>query len=262
MDRNELSAFSLGALKVYIGKSFYEPLSDRPPRRHTHPCYELVCVDRGDEGMLFRVNPPLVEHISSSEPSERISSLLFEPPCSGDVTSILAVDAATDIDDHFGGVYRIRSLKALMLDTSPGVREHMEAELRLLFVGLARSLGVGESAKHARGISERNRLTRLEEYFNIHLADPASSKSELARELGVSERQLTRILLEVYNSNFSAILTKSRMTLAEAMLLEGDRSLDDIARAVGYYTRESFVRAYKKYYGKSPKKDIRTPNKS
>jgi len=262
VDKNKLSAFSLGALKVYIGKSFYEPLADIPPRRHTHPCYELVCVDRGEEGMSFRINPPLLEHIASDAPSECISSLLFEPSGGDDVTSLLAVDTATDIPDLYGGAYRIRSLKALSLDTSRGVREHMEAELRLLFVGLARSLGRGAPDLLVSTSTQKNRLTRLEEYFNIHLADPASSKSDLARELGISERQLTRILLETYNSNFSAILTKSRMTLAEAMLEEGERSLDEIASAVGYYTKDSFAKAYKRYFGKSPKKDIRTENKS
>lgn len=254
-----------GSVKVYIGSFFYAPLTDRPPRIHTHPCYELVCVELEDGGMRFTVNPPLVEHIASDAPSGNISSLLFELSQNGesDICQALGVSTPTDVADVYDGAARIRSLKSLISDTGRGAVEQMEAELRLLFVGLARSLSCGiDEAKPKGELHTANRFTRLEEYFNIHLADPNSSKSELAAELGVSERQLTRILLEVYNSNFSAILTRSRMTLAEAMLSKGDKTLEEIAASVGYYTREAFVKAYKKYYGKLPKRDIGKENKS
>lgn len=257
-------SFVAGSVKVYIGSSFYAPLVDRPPRSHTHPCYELVCVELDDGQMRFTVNPPLVEHIASDAPSERISSLLFELVQSrgGDIYDALRVESPTEVFDIYGSAERVRSLKRLIGDTGRGVREQMEAELRLLFVCLARSLSRGGCDAEPEALHAANRFTRLEEYFNIHLADPNSSKAHLAAELGVSERQLTRILLETYNSNFSAILLRSRMTLAAAMLKRGDKTLEEIAGAVGYYTREAFVKAYKKYYGKSPKKDISYENKS
>ena len=257
MKEAEPMSFLLGALRVYIGSSFHKPLADRPPRRHTHPCHELVCVDLGEGKMSFTVNPPLVEHISAEAEPESVSSLLFEVDREeGGILSLLAVSESTEIIDRYGGAMRISSLKSLFLETSRGAREHIAAELQLLFVGLARSLAYGEKTEAPRDTEKKSRLTYLEEYFNIHLADPNSSKSDLARELGVSERQLTRILLETYGSNFSAIMQKSRMTLAEAMLGEGGRSLGEVASAVGYFTEESFAKAYRKYYGKSPKKDI------
>ena len=90
-------------------------------------------------------------------------------------------------------------------------------------------------------------------YFNIGLKDPDCSKPQLASLLGVTERQLTRILSEIYHSTFSDILLRSRMTIAQAMVMEGRKSLEEIAQAVGYRSEEALKRAYKAYFGTSIK---------
>ena len=97
------------------------------------------------------------------------------------------------------------------------------------------------------------RLAILEDYFNIGLKDPDCSKTQLASLLGVTERQLTRILSEVYHSTFSDILLRSRMNIAHAMVMEGRKTPEKIAEAVGYRSADALKRAYRSFFGFSIK---------
>lgn len=244
----------LTGMEIYLTSCFFEGLTNRPRRWHTHPCYELVCIET-ESGMEFTVIPPLCKHLAVDAPPERISSILFSflPEGRDDICTVLRdVQTETAVADSFDGASRIRSVKSLALDNSYGAEEQMKAELRLLFVGLARALSPKKQIEPRREQTlDDERLARLEEYFNIRLKDPNCSKQQLADELGVCERQLTRILKDAYNSHFSAILLQSRMTLAEAMREQGKKTPDEIAEAVGYISAHTLKRAYLNFYGKN-----------
>ena len=250
MDKRLLT-FSFYGIDVHLGECFYQGIANRPPRWHSHPCYELVCVDQGTE-MVFVINPPLLEHLSVDAPGETVHSLIFaiSPRDHHPLFDrLLPLTEPITLTDQFDGAARIRSIKRLTGDSRLYAMEQIEAELRLLFVGLARSLGsCQEECLKKRNLLDRERLVRLEEYFNIHLKSPDCSKRELADELGVCERQLTRILQRVYGSSFSAILLRSRMTLAEAMRQQG-RTIEEIIAAIGYNAPSSFRRAYCRFFG-------------
>lgn len=248
----------LPGMEVYLAENFFKGLTDRPPRLHSHPAYELVCIETG--GMTeFMIVPPLVEHLSVEAVPGRITSLLFAFPQAEDPDICHALREITDapvrISDDFDGCVRIHNAKHLAENLLlPGAREQLAAELRLLFVCLARKFShkTGETALHPQTLYEE-RLAILEDYFNIGLKDPDCSKPQLAALLGVTERQLTRILSEVYHSTFSEILLRSRMTIAHAMVMEGRKTLEEIALAVGYRSADALRRAYRAYFGSSIK---------
>ena len=245
-------------MEVYLAENFFKGLTDRPPRMHSHPAYELVCIEAG-ESTEFMIVPPLVEHLSVEAVSGRITSLLFafsqaEP---ADICHTLqsVSGAPIRILDDFDGCARIRNAKLLAENLLlPGAKEQLTAELRLLFVCLSRkfSHATEEPALHPQTLYEE-RLAILEDYFNIGLKDPDCSKAQLASLLGVTERQLTRILSEVYHSTFSEILLRSRMTIAQAMVMEGRKTLEEIAKAVGYRSADTLKRAYRAFFGSSIK---------
>ena len=242
----------LPGMEVFLASCFFESLTNRPGRWHTHPCYELICVER-ESGAEFVIVPPLRRHFSVDAPPSSVRSLLFSflPGGGEGVCSVLKeLREETVICDHFDGASRIRSVQALVNDSSVGAEEQIAAELRLLFIGLARAIAPKEARVARRvGTPDELRLAHLEDYFNIRLKDANCSKQQLADELGVCERQLTRILKDTYNSNFSAILLQSRMTLAEAMRAHGAQTIAEIAEAVGYTSVRSLRRAYRGYYG-------------
>ena len=244
---------ALPGMKVYLTQCFFHSLTDRPRRFHSHPAYELVCIKK-DSGVFFQITPPLMEHLAVDALPENVCSLLFTFTQSGqnDICQILKdIKTQVTIADDFDGRIRINNIKKLAETFwEPGTTEHLQAELRLLFICLAKKAGTGEngSAPHAQTLDE-SRLAVLEEYFNIGLKDPDCTKAQLASALGVSERQLTRILEEVYHSTYSEILLRSRMSIAYAMAAEGHRKPEEIAAAVGYRSAEALRRAYRTYFG-------------
>lgn len=246
---------ALPGMEVYLAENFFKSLTDRPPRMHNHPAYELVCIEK-DGGMEFRIIPPLKEHLAAEG---TITSLLFSFTQDVDADICQALKGITaepvSFHDDFQGSARIRSAKSLAENIlQPGAREQLAAELRLLFVCLARKANVSDTAaaSHQQTLDEE-RLAILEDYFNIGLKDPDCSKPQLATLLGVGERQLTRILSEVYHSSFSEILLRSRMNIAQAMVMEGRKNAEQIAEAVGYRSADALKRAYRSYFGESLK---------
>jgi len=249
---------SLPGMDVYLAENFFKSLTDRPPRMHNHPAYELVCIEK-DGGMEFRIIPPLKEHLAVYAPSGKISSLLFSftSNIEGDICAALASvqNTPVSIADDFHGYMRINNAKLLAENImQPGAREQLVAEFRLLFICLARKMTCTQLQTIPQNQTlYEERLAILEDYFNIGLKDPDCSKAQLATRLGVTERQLTRILSEIYHSTFSDILLRSRMNIAHAMVMEGRKSLEEIAQAVGYRSVDALKRAYRAYFGASVK---------
>lgn len=249
---------SLPGMEVYLAENFFKSLTDRPQRMHSHPAYELVCVERTSH-TEFIIVPPLKEHLAAEAAPGGITSLLFSFSQSADNDVCLTLKSLTDapvtVPDDFDGITRIRNAKQLAENLLlPGAREQLAAEFRLLFVCLARRISSQEymPSAHRQTLYEE-RLAILEDYFNIGLKDPDCSKQQLASLLGVTERQLTRILSEVYHSTFSEILLRSRMNIAHAMVMEGRKTPEQIALAVGYRSVESLKRAYRTFFGFSMK---------
>ena len=229
----------LPGMEVYLTECFFQGVADRPRRLHSHPAYELVCIEK-DDGVVFQIVPPLMEHLAVDAPPEAISSLLFSftPDGQNDIClSLKGIKTApVSFRDDFQGSVRIRNAKQLAENIlQPGARELLTAELRLLFICLARKMaGNTNTAENPCQTLDQKRLAILEDYFNIGLKDPGCSKAQLASLLGVSERQLTRILDQTYHSTFSNILLRSRMSIAHAMAAEGLKSAESIAEAVGF----------------------------
>ena len=249
---------ALPGMEVYLAENFFKGVTDRPKRMHSHPAYELVCVERPDH-TEFIIVPPLKEHLAAEAASGRITSLLFSFSQSADNDICFEMKSITDapvtVPDDFDGVTRIRNAKELAQNLLlPGAREQLAAEFRLLFVCLARKLSRQDHAPsaHQQTLYEE-RLAILEDYFNIGLKDPDCSKTQLASLLGVTERQLTRILSDVYHSTFSEILLRSRMSIAHAMVIEGRKTPEQIAQAVGYRSEDALKRAYRTFFGFSIK---------
>lgn len=266
--RHDLSRITVPGMYVYLGTSFFHNLSHRPRRIHNHPCYELVCIDT-PEKQYFTINPPLYNHWAANAAPETVTSFffVFTDGAEEDVRTVFRhCKKPVTVADTFGGMEQIRSVCQLVSDTGPGVKTQLAAELHLVLVKLARTLSGTVPENRDVCTLEDKRIAMLEEYFNVRLKDPNCSKVALADELGVSERQLSRILHETYGKNFHEILSESRMTIAEAMFYAGANAAE-IASETGYTSVYSFKRAYKAYFGRSfgcgeTKRDIEGENQA
>ena len=81
----------------------------------------------------------------------------------------------------------------------------------------------------------------LYEYATITL-------EELARRLGVSTRQASRMLYNRYGQNFTQKRTAARMSAAATFLRETELSITEISSRLGFSCPSHFHNAFKKYY--------------
>ena len=87
----------------------------------------------------------------------------------------------------------------------------------------------------------------LYEYENLTL-------QKLSARLGLSARQTERFLRVTYGKTFLQKITESKMSAANILLLDSDKSITDIAYNLGYSSVEHFSHAYKRHYGLTPSK--------
>ncbi|WP_147322832.1 helix-turn-helix domain-containing protein [Emticicia sp. C21] len=95
--------------------------------------------------------------------------------------------------------------------------------------------------------------------FIISQLDNDITPAELAKELGVSLRQLQRIFkdeLDITPNNFIITL---KMEEAAKMLKIEDKNISEIAYAIGYSEPAYFTKVFKKYFGQSPKEYVKKP---
>ncbi len=248
---------SLPGMEIYLTYYFFQRLADRPPWRHAHPCYEMICTQLNGKS-AFTIVPPLTEHVSKSLEEGILCSFLFTftNNDTDDFCQILrSIDKTVEIQDTFDGLTRLVEIREALIQKNFGYEEQLKAELRLFVVRLAQNFRteVQSSYEHSQNL-DAQRIALLEDFFNIEMRFPHCNKQQLADKIGVCERQLTRILKETYNSSFSAILLESRMNMAQAMLKDGEKSIAEIAESVGYTSTSSFRTAFKKFFGEYPKK--------
>ncbi len=251
---NSIVHIALPGIDVYLTSFFWGSILDRPRRSHSHISYELVCIE-SESGMRFIINPPLYDHMNADAPPETVKSFLFSltENDGGIICETFAnLKEPIEITDNFDGYERIKSLKKTISEAGFGVKEKTSAELWLLFVGLARAIHSSGDAPEqfpAQTIDEE-RIARINDFFHIHLSDPNCYKVQLADYIGVSERQLSRILKDIYGMGFSDILNSMRMNIAEAMREEG-RAIDDIIKVTGFSSQRAFKYVYNNYWQRS-----------
>ena len=77
----------------------------------------------------------------------------------------------------------------------------------------------------------------------------------LARQLGAQPWELSRVINEVMNQNFWTLINGYRIREAQELLSamdRNDRSVLDICYDVGFNSKSSFYRAFKKFTGMTP----------
>ena len=82
--------------------------------------------------------------------------------------------------------------------------------------------------------------------------EPAFSRSDLARELHVSETILSRVINSAFGKSFPKLLNEFRVEDAKKMLENPDIAINVIATEAGFNSLASFNRVFREITGKSP----------
>lgn len=94
-------------------------------------------------------------------------------------------------------------------------------------------------------------LTRAIQLMSDSLDDPLPS-SRIARELGISARQLERLFGRHLNCSPKKYFLDMRLQKAQKLLVQTDMSVTEIAFATGFNSPNHFAKTYRAHYGVSP----------
>ena len=104
----------------------------------------------------------------------------------------------------------------------------------------------------SEGLGEAFFLTRFREVVEARLADSDVSVEDLAADMNLSRVQLYRKVKSVTNSSPVELLRTARLNRAYQLLLTTDKSVSEVAYAVGFTAPSYFTKCFKEEYGMVP----------
>ncbi len=138
---------------------------------------------------------------------------------------------------------RRNSLVLKVADLNRPFPGHNPELLEILTPALAAALGELEALS---SISEQVKLV-----LKRSLASGRPELSNVAYELGLSERTLQRRITEV-GTTFRELLVEARQELGSKLLLDLSADIDEVACLLGYQDTSSFYRAFRDWEGVTP----------
>jgi AraC-like DNA-binding protein len=96
------------------------------------------------------------------------------------------------------------------------------------------------------------RLGRLFEFVRLNYAEPISV-AQAARLVNLSPPQFMRVFRKVAGMTFVSFLTRVRLTSAQRLLRETDRTIAEVAASSGFSDQSYFDRRFKSLFGQTPR---------
>lgn len=140
---------------------------------------------------------------------------------------------------------------ACAAESAQWTAEKLYSELQLLLVDAARAIpGTRRTSPPPVRAPEELRGNIIEYFLSEYASFSECRKDELATLLSVSDRQLTRILSEIYGKTFRELLLERRMCFARGHENQGTPA-EKAAESCGYTSVEAFLNAFRKYWNRA-----------
>ena len=95
-------------------------------------------------------------------------------------------------------------------------------------------------------------ITRFKEVVEARLEDSDVSVEDLAADMNLSRVQLYRKVKSITDSSPVELLRNARLKRAYQLLLTTDKSVSEVAYAVGFTAPSYFTKCFKEEFGQSP----------
>lgn len=113
---------------------------------------------------------------------------------------------------------------------------------------------LGAAGKVAESVVLDNRFSRtdlIDNFFEEHFMENGAEQM-LAQILGLSRRQLMRVITEEYGESYREKLLSARMDKAALLLRSFKLSVSEVCAAVGYTSETAFFKQFRKKFGLTP----------
>lgn len=95
-------------------------------------------------------------------------------------------------------------------------------------------------------------ITRFKEAVEARLSDSELSVEDLAADMNLSRVQLYRKVKSISGSSPVELLRTARLNRGYQMLLTTDKTISEVAYAVGFTAPSYFTKCFKEEFGQSP----------
>lgn len=103
------------------------------------------------------------------------------------------------------------------------------------------------------------KLLSVIQLMEENLEEPLS-RSQLAREAGLSTRQLERLFRKYLSRSPARYYLELRLNKARLLLLQTNMSVIDVALACGFVSASHFSKCYRDFFGHTPRKERGVPS--
>ncbi|MBQ9974799.1 MAG: AraC family transcriptional regulator [Oscillospiraceae bacterium] len=131
------------------------------------------------------------------------------------------------------------------------VNEMLCAMFSKLMIHVLRAIQPGQ-ASHAITF-DHSAAHIIDSYFSSFNMQGGHTRKGLSKKLHCSERQLNRILSELYGMTFQEKRLQARMDYAKYLLRNTDMKIPEISSQVGYSNETSFYKVFRATCGITPK---------
>ena len=248
------------------------------PVVHAHAFFELIvgiegriCVDIHDNtagNAVFSLEkgdvcllPPGIYH-STREAADSPSKLALRFSIAADrskraqdspiLRALSSITLPRMIEDG-GAIHKmILQIREELNTDAPLSQDYVHLLLGQLYILLFRILDRGDcdaqgKEPHPTAEDNGNRQIQIEEYMLAHFCEQLT-EDDLARELYLSKRQVSRILQRLFGKSFRQMLIDLRLNRAAQLLTDTDMPIEEIVAAVGYTSLSGFYTAFRKRY--------------
>lgn len=134
--------------------------------------------------------------------------------------------------------------------------EANEAMIHSLIISVTiltlRQLGaIGRTAAAAVIDNRFSRTDIIDNFFEEHFMENGA-EDRLAAALGLSRRQLMRVITEEYGENYREKLLAARMDKAALLLRSSSLPVSEVCASVGYTSETAFFKQFRKKFGLTP----------
>jgi AraC-like DNA-binding protein len=133
-------------------------------------------------------------------------------------------------------------------------RLYLQAKVMELLVIYLDLISDNQKQTRVQGLKPETiaRLNYAKEILTSQVANPPLL-SDLARQVGVSDRTLQRGFRSLFNTTVVGYLIQQRLEQAEKLLRQGNLKVTEVAHLVGYEHLGQFAAAFKRQFGITPR---------
>lgn len=102
------------------------------------------------------------------------------------------------------------------------------------------------------GENSRALAREVSAFVDQQLSNPELTLALAAGALGVSPRQVQRVLSSEHQTTWRALVLQQRMRRAKVLLAERKWTSRAVAAEVGYHQPSGFAKAFRRYWGEAP----------